>query len=169
VVESILPVKSSAARAVAGESARADEARGMPIPVDVQQSRAFSGTPRRIYQLLAEMGTSGDAIWPFAAQPFMRTSGPLTVGTTEEWHLGVHSILAEAVPEERIVWRIDNDGVVGTHGFFLTQEGKKTVVMHQFTAELSDPEGRMFWKRLADAHERAIDGLFDKLARVLKR
>ncbi len=142
----------------------------MSIPIDVAYSREFGGTTRRIYQLLAEMGTSGDAIWPFAAQPFMRTSGPLTVGTTEEWHLGMHSILAEVVPEERIVWRINNDGVAGTHGFFLAHDGKKkTVVTHHTVAQLSDPDGRMFWKRLQETHERAIDGLFDKLARVLKR
>jgi hypothetical protein len=152
-----------------GRSATPDEARAMPIPIEVSYSRAFGGTARRIYQLLAEMGTSGDAIWPFAAQPFMRSSGPLTVGTTEEWHLGVHAVLAEAVPEERIVWRIDSDGVVGTHGFFITHEGKKTIVTHHLVAELSDAEGRMFWKRLQDVHERAIDGLFEKLARVLKR
>ncbi len=141
----------------------------MPTPIDIKFSRTFNGTARRIYQLLSEMGTSGDAIWPFAAQPFMRTSGPLTVGTTEEWHLGMHSTLIEAVPEERIVWQIENDGVQGTHGFYLTHDGKKTVVTHQIVADLSDGEGRMFWKRLQDAHERAIDGLFDKLARVLKR
>jgi carbon monoxide dehydrogenase subunit G len=141
----------------------------MPIPIDVRYSRTFSGTTRRIYQLLSDMGTSGDAIWPFAAQPFMRTSGPLTVGTTEEWHLGMHAILDEVVPEERIVWRIDTEGVAGTHGFFLSHDGKKTVLTHQMVAELSDPEGRLFWRRLQDAHERAIDGLFEKLARVLKR
>jgi hypothetical protein len=141
----------------------------MPIPIDIRYSRSFGGTPRRIYQLLAEMGTSGDVIWPFAAQPFMRTSGPLTVGTTEEWHLGMHSTLAEAVPEERIVWRIENDGVTGTHGFFLTPDGKKTLLEHRLAAELSEADGHLVWKRLADAHERAIDGLFDKLTRVLKR
>jgi hypothetical protein len=152
-----------------GRAGRADESARMPTPIDVRYSRAFGGTARRIYQLLTEMGTSGDAIWPFAAQPFMRTSGPLTVGTTEEWHLGVHSVLAEVVPQERIVWRIENEGVDGTHGFFISHDGKKIVVTHQFVAELSDREGRMFWKRLQDAHERAIDGLFDKLERVLKR
>lgn len=141
----------------------------MPTPIDIKYSRTFSGTARRIFQLLSEMGTSADAIWPFAAQPFMRTSGPLTVGTTEEWHLGMHSILAEVAPEERIVWRIENDGVVGTHGFFLSPDGKKTIVTHQLSADLSETEGRMFWKRLQDAHERAIEGLFDKLTRVLKR
>ena len=141
----------------------------MSVPIDVEYARTFSGTPRRIFQLLAEMGTSGDAIWPFAAQPFMRTSGPLVTGTTEEWHLGLHAVLAECVPEERIVWRIDNDGIDGTHGFFLHADGKKTTVTHRLVAELSDGEGRMLWKRLADAHERAIDGIFDKLARVLKR
>jgi hypothetical protein len=141
----------------------------MPTPIDVRYSRTFSGTTRRIYQLLAEMGTSGDVIWPFAAQPFMRTSGPLTVGTTEEWHLGMHAVLVDVVPEERIVWRIDNEGVAGTHGFFLELDGKKTILTHQTVAELSDTDGRMFWRRLADTHERAIDGLFDKLARVLKR
>jgi hypothetical protein len=141
----------------------------MPTPIDVHHSRTFSGTARRIFQLLVEMGTSSDAIWPFAAQPFMRTSGPLIVDATEEWHLGVHAVLAEVVPENRIVWRIDNDGVDGTHGFYLAVEGKKTTLTHRFTAELSDSEGRMLWKRLQDAHERAIEGLFDKLARVLKR
>jgi len=141
----------------------------MPIPIDVRYSRTLSGTARRIYQLLSEMGTSADAIWPFAAQPFMRTSGPLTIGATEEWHLGVHAVLAEAIPDDRIVWRIDTDGIDGTHGFFLAQDGKKTTVTHAFVAELSDSEGRMLWRRLQDAHERSIDGLFDKLTRVLKR
>jgi len=36
-------------------------------------------------------------------------------------------------------------------------------------ATLSDLEGRMFWKRIQDQHERAIDGLFEKMTRVLKR
>ena len=59
------------------------------------------------------MGTSGDQIWPFASQPFMRSPGPLTLGKTEEWHLGIHAILEEVAPEEQIVWRIQNDGVDG--------------------------------------------------------
>lgn len=141
----------------------------MPTPIDVQYSRTFNGTTKRIFQLLSEMGTSADAIWPFAAQPFMRSSGPLLVGTTEEWHLGLHAILAEVVSEERIVWQIDNDGIVGTHGFFLAADGKKTVVTHRIVADLSEPQGRMVWKRLQDSHERAMEGLFDKLVRVLKR
>lgn len=141
----------------------------MPIPIDVVSTRTLSGTPRRIFQLLAEMGTSQDAIWPFASQPFMRSAGPLTVGTTEEWHLGVHAVLDAVEPEKSIVWRIDNDGVVGTHGFYLVGDGKKVTLTHRFLAELSEPDGRMFWKRLQDAHERAIEGLFDKLTRVLKR
>jgi len=141
----------------------------MPIPLDVARSRSVSGTPRRIFQLLTEMGTSGDAIWPFASQPFMRSAGPLTPGTTEEWHLGFHAVLEDVVPEQKIVWRIDNDGVDGTHGFYLSPDGKKQKLEHRIVATLSDTEGRMFWKRVQDAHERAIDGLFDKLERVLKR
>jgi len=141
----------------------------MPIPLDVARSRSVSGTPRRIFQLLAEMGTSGDAIWPFASQPFMRSAGPLTPGTTEEWHLGFHSVLEDVVPEQKIVWRIDNEGVDGTHGVYLSTDGKKQKIEHRIVATLSDTEGRMFWKRVQDAHERAIDGLFDKLERVLKR
>jgi hypothetical protein len=142
---------------------------GMPIPLDVSFARTFTGTPKRIYQLLAEMGTSGDAIWPFASQPFMRSPGPLTPGQTEEWHLGLHAILESAEPEQSIVWRIDNDGVNGTHGFSIVQDGKKTTVTHRVLAELSDTDGRLLWKRLEDGHQRAIEGLFDKMARVLKR
>lgn len=141
----------------------------MPIPIDVVMSRTLSGTPRRIFQLLSEMGTSGDAIWPFASQPFMRSAGPLDPGKTEEWHLGVHAVLDEVVPEEKIVWRIDNEGVDGTHGFYLAVDGKKTTITHRVIATLSDQEGRMFWRRIQDQHERAIDGLFEKMTRVLKR
>ncbi|MFN2461991.1 MAG: hypothetical protein ABR591_15140 [Candidatus Velthaea sp.] len=141
----------------------------MPIPLDVSYSRSFNGTVRRIFQLLTDMGTSGDAIWPFASQPFMRSSGPLVAGTTEEWHLGMHAVLESVEREKHIVWRIDNEGVDGTHGFYLTADGKKIVLTHRTIATLSDVEGRMFWRRIQDAHERAMEGLFDKLTRVLKR
>ena len=40
---------------------------------------------------------------------------------------------------------------------------------HRVVATLSDTEGRLLWRRLEDAHQRAIEGLFDKLGRVLKR
>jgi hypothetical protein len=141
----------------------------MPIPLDVAHEHTFSGTRRRIYQLLTEMGTSGDAIWPFASQPFMRSPGPLTPGRTEEWHSGVHALLEEAVNEERIVWRFQNEGVDGVHGFYLTQHEKKTRLTHRIVATLSDTEGRLFWRRFEDGHERTMDALFAKLERVLKR
>jgi hypothetical protein len=142
---------------------------GMPIPLDVSFERTFSGTAKRIYQLLTEMGTSADAIWPFASQPFMRSAGPMVPGHTEEWHLGLHAVLESVEPEKSIIWRIDNDGVDGTHGFTIVQDGKKTTVTHRVVAVLSDLDGRLLWKRIEDGHQRAIDGLFDKLGRVLKR
>lgn len=77
----------------------------MPVDVRESRSRVFSGTKRRIFHLLEQMGTSGDQIWAFASQPFMRSPGPLTPDRTEEWHLGIHAVLAEVVPETRIVWR----------------------------------------------------------------
>lgn len=115
------------------------------------------------------MGTAQDAIWPFPTQPFTRSSGPLTPGETEEWHGGMHAILRELVPEERIVWDIQNEGFTGTHGFYLGTEGKKTTLTHRLTAALSETDGRMLWRRIEDAHERTMTALFDKLARVLKR
>ncbi|MEO6991926.1 MAG: hypothetical protein ABI346_07760 [Candidatus Baltobacteraceae bacterium] len=141
----------------------------MSIPLHVEYERTFSGTRRRIYQLLAEMGTSADAIWPFASQPFLRSPGPLEPNRTEEWHSGLHAVLAESVPEERIVWRIDNEGFDGTHGFFLNSIEKKTRVVHRFDAQLSESEGRLLWRRIEDQNERTIEALFDKLARVLRR
>ena len=141
----------------------------MPIPLHESRERIFSGTKRRIFQLLTDMGTSADTIWPTASQPFMRTPGPLTVGKTEEWHLGLHAVLDEVVPEERILWRIDNEGVDGTHGFFVDTVEKKTRVAHRFEGTLSDTEGRLLWRRIQDVHERTIEALFDKIARVLKR
>ncbi|HEY6486545.1 MAG TPA: hypothetical protein VIX83_09205 [Candidatus Cybelea sp.] len=141
----------------------------MPIDLHELRSRSFHGTKRRIYHLLVEMGTSGDQIWPFASQPFMRSPGPLTPGRTEEWHLGIHSTLEEAVPEERIVWRFQNEGFDGTHAFVLGTLGKETVVEYRVDATLSDTEGRLLWRRFEDQFERSIEALFDKLARVLKR
>ncbi len=141
----------------------------MPIPLHVKRSRTFHGTKRRIFHLIEEMGTSGDQVWPFASQPFMRSPGPLTPDKTEEWHLGVHAILAEVAPEEHVVWRILNDGVNGTHGFYFIADGKQTVLEHRFDADLNDTEGRLLWRRIEDQHERSIEALFDKIARVLKR
>lgn len=141
----------------------------MPSPIDVTYERTFSGTPRRIFQLLTEMGTSQDAIWPFPSQPFMRSSGPLVPGTTEEWHGPFHAVLGEVEPEQRIVWRIDTEGIDGTHGFWLEPSGRRVTLRHRLAAMLSDTQGRLLWKRFEDQHERAINGLFDKLERVLKR
>jgi hypothetical protein len=143
--------------------------RFMAIPLFVEHKRSFGGTRRRIFQLLSEMGTSADAIWPFASQPFMRSPGPLDPGRTEEWHSGVHAILEEVVPEEKIVWRFKNDGFDGTHGFYLEPDAKKTRLVHRIEATLSDTDGRLFWRRLEDANTRAMDALFDKMERVLKR
>ena len=142
----------------------------MPIELHQSRSRTFHGTKRRIFHLLEEMGTSGDQIWPFASQPFMRSPGPLVPGTTEEWHLGIHAILEEVAPEDRIVWRfLDPEGIDGTHGFYLTAAGKETTLEHRIEANLSDTEGRLHWRRLEDQHERSIEALFEKLTRVLKR
>jgi hypothetical protein len=141
----------------------------MPIPLFVEHKRSFGGTRRRIFQLLSEMGTSADAIWPFASQPFMRSPGPLDPGKTEEWHSGVHAVLEEVVPEEKIVWRFKNDGFDGTHGFYLEPDAKKTLLVHRIVATLSDTDGRLFWRRLEDSNTRAMDALFDKMERVLKR
>ncbi|MGD0052729.1 MAG: hypothetical protein ABSD03_13085 [Vulcanimicrobiaceae bacterium] len=141
----------------------------MPKPIDVVHERTFGGTPRRIYQLLADMGTSQDVIWPFPSQPFLRSAGPLAPGVTEEWHGGLHAVLEAAEPEQRIVWRIDTPGFDGTHGFSLEPSGKRILVRHRASVLLSDDEGVPLWRRLEGAHEAALEGLFDKLARVLKR
>lgn len=141
----------------------------MPIELHELRSRSFHGTKRRIYHLLEEMGTSGDQIWPFASQPFMRSPGPLAPGRTEEWHLGIHSVLEAAVPEERIVWRFQNEGFDGTHAFHLVTNGKETLLEYRVDAMLSDTDGRLLWRRFEDQFERSTEALFDKLARVLRR
>src|SRR5579875_1082945 len=132
----------------------------MPIPLHVVRKRTLHGTKRRIYHLLEEMGTSNDQIWPFASQPFMRSPGPLVPGRTEEWHLGLHAVLREVVPEERIVWAFLNDGIEGTHGFYLSSEGKATLLEHRIDATLSDEEGRLLWRRVEDQYDRSMEGLF---------
>ena len=83
--------------------------------------------------------------------------------------MGIHAVLSDVAPEERIVWRVDNEGVDGTHGFYLESNERKTRVTHRFEATLSDTEGRLLWRRIEDQHERTIEALFDKIARVLKR
>ena len=83
--------------------------------------------------------------------------------------VGDVAVLDEVVPEDRIVWRIENEGFDGTHGFYLTSEGKETTVEYRVEAILSDTDGRLTWRRFEDQFERAIEALFDKLTRVLKR
>ena len=141
----------------------------MPQPIEVVSERSFSGTPRRIYQLLSDLGTSQDVLWPFPAQPFMRTAGPLEPERTEEWHGPFHAVLESAEPERAIVWRIVTEGIEGTHRFDLVPNAKRVTVRHRIAATLADDERRMLWRRYEETHERAIAGLFDKLARVLKR
>ncbi len=140
----------------------------MASDINVERTHAFNGSPKRIFQLLADLGSSADAIWPFASQPFMRTAGPLEVGKSEEWHGGVHAVLAELEPEKKIVWKLLNDGMDGTHGFYIEPDGKKTILTHRVTATL-DRNGEAMWKRLEDANERQIEGIFEKMIRVLKR
>jgi len=141
----------------------------MPKTIDVVHERTFSGTPRRIYQLLTDIGTSQDVVWPFPSQPFLRSPGPLVPGKTEEWHGGLHAVLEEAQPEQSIVWRVDTPGIDGTHGFTLEPAGKKILVRHRVAATLTDDVGVPLWRRLEGAHEMTLEALFDKLARVLKR
>lgn len=141
----------------------------MPSQIKETRTRTFSGTKRRIYHLIEAMGTSGDQVWPFASQPFMRSPGPLSPERTEEWHLGIHAVLVEAVAEERIVWKFLNEGVDGTHGFYLSSSGKQTTLEIRVEATLSDTDGRLFWRRVEDAFDRSAEALFDKLGRVLKR
>ena len=81
----------------------------------------------------------------------------------------VYAVLEEAVPEDRIVWRFQNEGVDGTHGFYLTADEKRTKLTHRVIATLSDTEGRLFWRRFEDSHGRTMDALFAKLERVLTR
>src|SRR5947209_20104280 len=102
----------------------------MPTPIEVVYERTFNGTSRRIFELLSDLGTSQDRVWPFASQPFMRSAGPLTPGTTEEWHLGRRSVLQDVEPEKRIVWPIDTEGVDGTPAFELEADGRKVTVQH---------------------------------------
>jgi hypothetical protein len=141
----------------------------VPTPIDVIHERTVTGTARRIFQLFTELGTSQDAIWPFPSQPFMRSAGPLTPGVTEEWHGGIHGVLDEVEPERRIVWRIDTEGIEGSHAFELEPDGRRVTVRHRLRATLDDTQGRLLWRRTQDQHDRAIQGMFDKLERVLKR
>jgi hypothetical protein len=67
------------------------------------------------------------------------------------------------------VWRILNDGVDGTHGYYLTADGKETTLEYRIEGTLTDTDGRLLWRRLEDSFERSTTALFDKIARVLKR
>ena len=143
----------------------------MPIPLDVSFERTFSGTPKRIYQLLTEMGTSADAIWPFASQPFMRSAGPLVPGQTEEWHLGLHAVLeiGGAREEHRLADRQRRASTERTASRSCKTARRPTVTHRVQARALRSSTGGCLWKRVEDGHQRAIEGLFDKLGRVLKR
>jgi len=140
----------------------------MPISLRETRSRTFHGTKRRIFHLLEEMGTSATdlAVRFSTLHAFARTSDARQDGGVAPRH-ACRSRRGRS--EDRIVWRIENEGFDGTHGFYLTSEGKETTVEYRVEAILSDTDGRLTWRRFEDQFERAIEALFDKLTRVLKR
>ena len=79
-------------------------------------------------------------------------------------------MLAEVVPEERIVWRILNDGVNGTHGYYLTVNGERDDAQvphrgyaHRYRWALAVAPPRRFVRAFNDG------ALRQGCARVLKR
>jgi|GEM_PF-421910 len=142
----------------------------MGKPLRIVRSRDIKATSRRAFELIADLGTSADKIWPFKSQPFQRTAGPLEVGKSEEWHGPFHARLERLEPPKELVWRLLTDGFIGTHGFYLSDKGEKlTHVEHRLEVELETPEAEQLWRRAEDAHERSIAGLFDLLAKVAAR
>ncbi|TAM57800.1 hypothetical protein EPN52_12380 [bacterium] len=142
----------------------------MSKPLRVVHSKEIKSTPRRAFELIADLGTSADKIWPFRAQPFQRTAGPLEEGKSEEWHGPFHARLERLEPPSALVWSVLTEGIRGRHGFYLTELGeKKTLVEHRLEAELETTEAEMLWRRAEDAHDRSIAGLLDKLAKVAAR
>ena len=142
----------------------------MPIELHELRSRSFHGTKRRIYHLLEEMGTSGDQIWPFASQPFMRSPGPLTAGRTEEWHLGYATPFSRRLyPKSASSGDFETKASMARTASISRREGKETLLEYRVDAMLSDTDGRLLWRRFEDQFERSTEALFDKLARVLKR
>lgn len=146
------------------------EDRCMSKLLSVVHAKEVKSTPRRAFELIADLGTSADKIWPFKSQPFQRTAGPLEEGKSEEWHGPFHAQLQRLEPPGALVWRMLTDGVHGTHGFYLVEKGERlTLVEHRLEADLETPEAEMLWRRTEDAHERSITGLLDKLAKVAAR
>ncbi|HVA38442.1 MAG TPA: SRPBCC family protein [Candidatus Dormibacteraeota bacterium] len=136
----------------------------------VVHAREVKAAPRRAFELIADLGTSADKIWPFKSQPFQRTAGPLEAGKSEEWHGPFHARLERLEPNAALVWRFLTEGFDGTHGFYLSELGEKlTRVEHRLEAELVSPEGEQLWRRAEDLHERAITGVLDLLAKVAAR
>ncbi|MDE2572780.1 MAG: hypothetical protein KGM44_09710 [bacterium] len=136
----------------------------------VVRSREIKATPRRAFELIADLGTSADKIWPFKSQPFQRTAGPLEAGKSEEWHGPFHARLERFEPPQALVWRLLTAGFDGTHGFYLSERAERlTLVEHRLEVQLQTPDAESLWRRAEDAHERSFDGLLDLLAKVVAR
>ena len=110
------------------------------------------------------MGTENDQIWPDAAIPFRRSTGPLRPGVTTEKHGFINATLCEHSNNERIVWSADLPFLKGTHGFYLSSRSVgETTVRHVLSARLVWWFIPVWYFRVGRIHDRIIEGIFDRL------
>ena len=127
---------------------------------------------KSVFQLLENMGTENDRIWPSQQIPFRRTRGEMKIGFTKESHGIIKAVLSEYKKNDRIVWSADLPSLKGTHGFYLEAIGEnETKITHFLSAMLSWWFWPLWYLKIEKIHNRIIEGIFDKISyysRVVK-
>lgn len=118
-----------------------------------------------VFEELAALGTAGDRLWPVPGMPFRRTEGPMRVGVTRERHGGIRAVLEAFSIDQRIVWRVNQSALRGTHAFEVRDLGDgSTLVRHEVRARLSWWFAPVWWFRIAALHDRILEALLDRLS-----
>jgi hypothetical protein len=120
---------------------------------------------REVFGDLEALGTAADRIWPEPGMPFRRTTGSMAVGVTSERHGVIRALLEAYEPNRRIVWRVEQPFLRGTHRFEVHElEPGLTLARHQIQARLAWWFVPLWHCWVRRVHDRILESLLDRLA-----
>lgn len=128
-----------------------------------EHARSISRSALEVFDALEGVGTENDQIWPAPSIPFERTPGPLRVGVTHERHGIIQGVLDELDRDRRLVWRLDQRFVKGTHGFEIRETATGCHVSHVLDAELAWWFVPVWLLKVQAVHDRILERLLDRL------
>ncbi|WP_454793067.1 hypothetical protein [Mycolicibacterium lutetiense] len=117
-----------------------------------------------VWELLAELGSEGDIVWPSRNWPSMKLDAPLRVGASGG-HGAVRYQCTALVPRRLIEFTFDSIGgrpLDGHHAFEILERSGGVLLRHTIDAQVPDLIARWrFCSLIQPTHDVVIEELFD--------